>query len=386
MVIIFLQRFLENKNSGVNKKIIAQYLSLKNQGIPAKLVIINEFPPNQIENSEDISIIQIFPLGKDIISKFIHHVRVNAIIRNLVKSLNNDDILYTRYPYPSLWTYLVFRQKKLCKIVTEHQSFEINENLLIGDYAYLLNYFIFGKKILHLTNAIVGVTEEITQSEINFTKNKHKPHVTIGNGFYVNNVPMRSLKYLEKDSLQLLFIGNISLWHGLDRLINGLAAYKGEVRVNLHIVGEGDELPKIQKMVEKRDLSERVTFHGFKTGEALDNLFNTCHIAIGSLGIHRKGLTQTSELKVREYCARGIPWIIACKDPDFPDDYPYSYRIPPDDSPVQISGIIGFMKTVYEDFDHPQKMRAYASKNLDWSVKMKKLKSFLETLVDEPPS
>jgi hypothetical protein len=44
------------------------------------------------------------------------------------------------------------------------------------------------------------------------------------------------------------------------------------------------------------------------------------------------------------------------------------------------------MKTVYEDFDHPQKMRAYASKNLDWSVKMKKLKSFLETLVDEPPS
>jgi hypothetical protein len=43
-------------------------------------------------------------------------------------------------------------------------------------------------------------------------------------------------------------------------------------------------------------ISDRVVFHGFTTGKALDALFDRCHIAVGSLGIHRKGLTQTSEL------------------------------------------------------------------------------------------
>ena len=32
---------------------------------------------------------------------------------------------------------------------------------------------------------------------------------------------------------------------------------------------------------------------------------------------------------------------------------------------------------------YPKKMRAYALEHLDWSAKMKKLKAFLETLVDE---
>lgn len=35
------------------------------------------------------------------------------------------------------------------------------------------------------------------------------------------------------------------------------------------------------------------------------------------------------------------------------------------------------------DPGHPQKMRSYAEEHLDWSVKMKKLKGFLEALVGE---
>jgi uncharacterized protein YozE (UPF0346 family) len=99
--------------------------------------------------------------------------------------------------------------------------------------------------------------------------------------------------------------------------------------------------------------------------------------------MHRKGLTQTSELKAREYCARGIPYIISCADPDFPDDFPFIQRLLPDDSPVSIEKIIEFAQKVYKDPEHPQKMRAYAVEHLEWVVKMKILKAFLETLVDE---
>ncbi len=124
-----------------------------------------------------------------------------------------------------------------------------------------------------------------------------------------------------------------------------------------------------------------MVFHGFTTGNALDALFDQCHVAVGSLGIHRKGLTQTSELKAREYCARGIPYIIACADPDFPAGFPYILRLPADESPIDIEQVLAFAREVCADPDHPQKMRSYAEEHLDWSVK--KLKGFLEALVGE---
>ena len=122
-------------------------------------------------------------------------------------------------------------------------------------------------------------------------------------------------------------------------------------------------------------------FHGFVTGESLDSLYNTCHLAIGSLGIHRVGLTQGSILKSREYCARGIPYMVACADPDIPDDFPYIYKVTPDESPVCIERVVEFAQRVYDDRDHPQKMRAYALEHLDWSIKMYQLKIFLEMLI-----
>ncbi len=105
------------------------------------------------------------------------------------------------------------------------------------------------------------------------------------------------------------------------------------------------------------NVSDRVIFHGFQTGESLAKLYDTCHLAVGSLGLHRIGLTQGSILKSREYCARGIPYMIACTDPDIPDDFPYICMVPPDESPVCIENVVEFANKVYDDQDHPKKMR-----------------------------
>jgi len=91
----------------------------------------------------------------------------------------------------------------------------------------------------------------------------------------------------------------------------------------------------------------------------------------------------TSELKCREYCSRGIPYIIACDDSDFPDDFPYILRLPHDDSPIDMDQILPFVSSICQAHNHPQKMRLYAKDTLDWSVKMKKLKGFLEDLEKE---
>jgi hypothetical protein len=43
--------------------------------------------------------------------------------------------------------------------------------------------------------------------------------------------------------------------------------------------------------------------------------------------------------------------------------------------------ILTFAEKISEDPDHPWKMREYAVEHLDWSIKMRVLKRFLENLL-----
>lgn len=305
-------------------------------------------------------------------------------LKELINKMNSNDILYYRRTssLPIFYPLNYFRFFRKSIIVTEHQTKEIQEFLVNHYLMDTLGEFFFGRIIKNQSDAFVGVTDEITNYELNHSKNLQKPHITIGNGINVGLYPLRNHEHKKGKILHLLFVANVSRWHGIDRIIRGIHEYKKKQIICLHIVGEGKDISNLKKLVDKLHLSKEVIFHGFKTGEELDNFFNICHIAIGSLGIHRKGLTMTSELKAREYCARGIPYIIACGDPDFPNDFSYIFRVPPDESPIDIASVIDFAQKVCSDPDHPQKMRKYAEENLDWSIKMKKLKGFLEILVD----
>ena len=317
------------------------------------------------------------------ISKIRREYHVNLAFRDVIQASKAQDIIYLRIPYPSLQLSRLLRQPRACKIVVEYQTIEPLEYRLKGKYWYLLIDFLFGNAIRKYTDAIVGVTNEITQYEVSRSGDSRKPHITIGNGFDVASPPVRRPPDYNGDDLHLLCVANISRWHGLDRLLRGLATYSGTPKVILHIAGDGAELPHLQQLTDELGIGDRVIFHGFTAGKALDALFDQCHIAVGSLGIHRIGLKEASILKAREYCARGIPFIIACADPDFPPDFPYILRLPADESPIDIEQVLAFAKEVYADPDHPQKMRRYAEEHLDWSVKMKKLKGFLEALVGE---
>ena len=77
-------------------------------------------------------------------------------------------------------------------------------------------------------------------------------------------------------------------------------------------------------------------------GKGLDDVFNQCVFAIGSLGRHRSGITTIKTLKNREYAARGIPFIYSENDADF-DGKPYILKAPADESPVNMQRILSFI-------------------------------------------
>lgn len=384
MRFVYVCRSFDIQNTGVHKKISAQVKHLANHGIDSIIYSISAGNSQQYtEKGIKQALIPNAERSSGVISKIRREYQINLAFKNIISALNAQDIIYLRIPYPSPHISRILRQPRACKIVIEYQTIESFEYQLKGKYWYLLIDFLFGNAIRKYTDAIVGVTNEITQYEVSRSGDYNKHHITIGNGFDAASTPVRRPPDYDGGDLHLLCVANVSRWHGLDRLLQGLAAYDGTPKVILHIGGDGSELPQLHKLTNELGIGDRVIFHGFTTGKALDDLFDQCHVAVGSLGIHRIGLKEASILKAREYCARGIPFIYGIADPDFPVDVPYILHLPADESPINIDQVLAFAQEVCADPDHPQKMRRYAEEHLDWSVKMKQLKEFLGALVGE---
>jgi glycosyltransferase involved in cell wall biosynthesis len=369
----------DNPDSGVLKKARYQVATLNSLGIRSELHIIT----SEKGTEQDSSTIKFSYYGKfqriTVLSRFVRAQKIRRIISDIITSLDPEDIFYCRglefmvIYYPRAF----FRPFRKCRILSEHQSIEINQHLLYREYGAACMNVLTGSIITGQSDGIIGVTEEITRYWKRRLFYRNLPAVTIPNGFSVSSVGVRNLPAYTPQELHVLFVGNVSRWHGLDRFIRGMAAYHGPVHVNVHIIGDGDELEQVKTLTGSLGLARSVHFHGFLRGPDLDRVFDQYHIAIGSLGIHRNGMKQASALKVREYCSRGIPFMISNEDPDFPPAFPYCLSLPPDDSPISMDTVIGFYHAVYAHQSHAGEMREYAEEHLDWQVKGLQLKEFI---------
>lgn len=172
-----------------------------------------------------------------------------------------------------------------------------------------------------------------------------------------------------EDEIGLLALASMSRWQGYDRLIQALARYEGAQRVVIHMVGgEGDgSLAHWRRMAQELGVTDRVIFHGELFGEALDCVAAECDIGIGGLGLYRKGQFRSMTLKLREYMARGLPFVYAVDDPSVPDEPRFCLRLPNDDSPLDMEKIVDFALRTRGDRQAPSEMRAYARRHMSWS-------------------
>ena len=368
-----------SEESGVKKKIFSQIQGLTDLGTEAKLIRIGE-RSTLAGSPSGIRKAGIEDTGGTIFSRIFHSRKIAGLIRSRIRDLGPFDILYIRYPL--ILTYCpfnFFRPFRKCKVVFEFNADLQKEYQLTHEYLYLFLEIFFGNAVLFQADGGIGVTSEITTSQQKKLGWRKTPFITIPNGIAVDSIHLRSPPVFNPDQkIVIICVANFSPWHGIDRVILGLARYAKKSSITLHLVGGGTDIPNLKSLCTKNNLSNHVRFHGFLSGIDLDRLFDESHVAIGTLGIHRNKLSESSTLKAREYCSRGIPYIIASSDPDFPPDFPYKLQIPEDESAVDIETVLRFVSRIYQDPDHPQKMRRYAVEHLDWSIKMHTLKTFLE--------
>jgi len=380
---LFYVASIDNKVDGVNKKILAQFKVLSEMIFDSELILfIKGAPSNELRDqlnylqSAQIEIVDTSSFGRLLARR----TKMELLMKK-AKVVSGNGFFYFRYPLADRAFLKVIKaiKKGGGMAVTEHQSIESRELLSNRRFVLFLIEFLYAKRVRKEMSGFVCVTREIADHQLARSGNYRKPYLINGNGIYVSSVPLRTPPKFDGRSLDLLCVAQVAKWHGLDRLIRGMAEYKGNVDVRLHIAGDGSEVPNLKRLVADLELENSVVFHGFKTGEELDVLFDKCHIAAGSLAIHRAG--SGSPLKSKEYCARGIPFVDSAEDGDFHPEFPFRLKIDSSDCPLDIHQIIRFGESVLSDSDHPFKMREYAKENLDWKSKMKQLVDFLERVM-----
>lgn len=207
------------------------------------------------------------------------------------------------------------------------------------------------------------------------------PAINIENGTDVDLFPMRQPNF-DKEKIHLLALASMSTWQGYDRIINGIAQLDPSEReqVVLHMVGgEGNGgLAQWTALTAKLELKDQVVFHGVKTGAELDLIFNQADVGIGTLGLYRKNFTYSSILKIREYCARGLPFVYAGDDPAFSSALPFCVQVTNDDTLIDVRQVIDFARKMRSMPEIPAQMRQHAKENMTWETQIKKIMDKLQ--------
>lgn len=203
--------------------------------------------------------------------------------------------------------------------------------------------------------------------------------INISNGVDFDSIPLHEPLTMNHE-LHLIGVAEVHYWHGYDRLIAGLGEYYKQTDhqrdVLFHIVGgvgpsemyDSMHAPGFAELIEKYGIKDKVIFHGQLFGQQLDDVFNQCQFAIGSLARHRSGITAIKTLKNREYATRGIPFIYSEQDSDF-DVQPYVVKASADESPVNIQQIIDFVDSFKMN---PEEIRRTVE-HLTWKIQMQKV-------------
>lgn len=199
--------------------------------------------------------------------------------------------------------------------------------------------------------------------------------IKIENFIDLELIRVRNLRVKKKDICNIITVAQLTPAHGIDLVIKGLYNYYNRTRLTkcyFHIVGNGEIINDLKNQVEILGLQEYVIFHGTLGGKELDAVFDECDIGIGALAIFRKKSFKLSELKVREYTARCLPFVYNGYEPQLDNKF-FCKKIAFRETPVDINEIVEFYNNFeYSEFTSNQ-MREFAEENFTASVQLDKI-------------
>lgn len=379
---LFLTPTSLRKYNGIEKKVLFQYEALKKNNLDIELCFLDRderlgiarkiYREDKIENK----VLKNFKTRNNYIKKLFSIFFYwnfsdvfNYILENKIK------LIYIRYEYASNYGFIKFLKKlkeKKIMILIEIPTYPYDQELLRSSLRVKIKYFVDKYYRNYLHKYVHRIITFSNDDEIYGIKT-----IKISNGIDINKIPLITREKLVKE-INFIGVAGLALWHGFDRFILSMSEYyKNNPKeiIKFHIVGSSSKeiMEELKKLVKNNNLNDYVIFYGYKSGKDLDNIYNQTDIAIGSLGIHRIGLTEVQPLKNREYCAKGLPFVISFNDPCF-ENKDFVFKVSNNEELFDINEIIDWYKNLKIS---PKEIREY-SKQFTWNIQMGKVVKYLE--------
>lgn len=360
MKALFLTFSNFSEKTGVGQKIQSQINAIKSMGYPS-VIYGRKIDTNEI-------LIDDTNFGK--VPRLRQHKATREFYDRIYDYLIHNEVRFIYFRFNACSNLEIVRFFRKLKLAGIKQVIEIPTYPYDGEVVNPWNKFVIIDKLTR------RMLMKQFDSVVTFSS---KPRIfgqrtiNISNGVDFDRMPIVQRK--EHVGVNLLAVANMTPWHGYDRVIDGIEEYykhNPEIVVKFHIVCGKDTpyIVELRKSVESRGLAENVIFHGEVNGTDLDELFNSCDLAIGSLGRHRNGITNLKTLKNVEYAARGVPFVYSEINEDF-ENKPYIAKISQDDTPVNIQFLIDFLDSVRVT---PEKIRE-SVEHLSWKNQFETIKS-----------
>ena len=343
---------------GITKKIRSEICTLRELGMK---VWYTGYESNAVvifDNNDTIIMRKLYPFP---ISMFKRKVRYYWLEKTALAYLNENadfDLGYFRLGPPNNMIFKMFKKLKQnnARIIAESLAYfpGIKYTSLGGKYimhCFEKNGYLFKKYISYFL------------CEGNITEMFEVPAYTMNMGVDIEHIIPHHYRG-ENDELNLISVANENVYHAYDRIIESVHAYQGNKKVKVHLVGTISDASKA--LISKYGLEEKVILYGKKCGNELDEIYDKCNVGLGPFGQHRVGGKKDTGLKTKEYFAKGIPYIFSGEEPTVPVDYPYIYRFPSDESPIDFDKVWNFYKSYANDPTVIQKMRLFAMENYSW--------------------
>ena len=213
------------------------------------------------------------------------------------------------------------------------------------------------------------------------------PTLPIINGIDFDDMPSRSPSGEATSVINLMFVAAFARWHGADRVLQGMAAYRREGEpagpVHLELIGDGPELASLRRLADDLDVSSMVTFRGMLGIEDIARVYDRRQMGIASLGLHRIGLDRASTLKTREYLAKGLPFVYSGSIDVFEGrDVDFCLRVPADESPLDIEQVVRFYRSLVSnrtERELVERIRKFAELHVSMDAAMETVSRYFQS-------
>ena len=376
--ILYLTRYAVHQEFNLKKKFDGQIAAFSNLGFDVYYIGYDEKYLYLIHNNEKTIV------GKTHfrIPAYLHTQFYNDLHNVAVKTINEIgfDYIYWRIAPIFRSSCKVAEKAKAseAKLIIEIPTFPSDKENNTQGIRKLFSLYSkkYSKKFRQLVDVYAVIGEDAGG------ENKGKPAINFENGIDINSIRIRKPRF-DKNAINILAVSAMRYWHGYDRIIRSIGNYRGGRRVNIHLVGglDGECTNEWKQLAKDLNISEQVIFHGYLYGEELDDLADVCDLGCSSL--RRNNYAHVSELKTREYTARGLPFILSLDDSTFSNaDKQFYHLISNDGSIPDMNDIVDFALKMRNDDIVPY-MRSFAEEHLTWETQYKKLFSEIEKICED---